>query len=167
MRSGAERPASAGDTAGVVAAFARTSADRKPAPGMALAAAGALDLDLTASWVVGDSDCDVDLARAVGARPIRIGTGRPVRGRDAETVADLAAAVDLILAEHAALSVQSVPSAAAVAAFPAHKYDDAGCFAAEYSSELARAMGGVVTLDGLPAGMDQPVTITEVRLGRV
>jgi histidinol-phosphate phosphatase family domain/HAD-superfamily hydrolase, subfamily IIIA len=123
---------------GVVAAFARTSADRKPAPGMAVAAAGALDLDLTASWVVGDSDCDVDLARAVGARAIRVGDGRADRGRDADTVADLAAAVDLILAENTAGSVPW-----AVAAFPAHKYRDAGCFAAEYSSELARAMGTV------------------------
>ena len=125
---------------GVVAAFARTSADRKPAPGMALAAAGVLDLDLTTSWVVGDSDCDVDLARAVGARPIRVGAGGADRGPDADTVADLAGAVDLILAEHAA---GSVPAAAAAAAFPAHKYHDAGCFATEYSSELARAMGTV------------------------
>ena len=36
---------------GVVPAFARASADRKPAPGMALAAAGALGLDLSTSWV--------------------------------------------------------------------------------------------------------------------
>ena len=104
---------------GVVAAFARTSADRKPAPGMALAAAGALDLDLTASWVVGDSDCDVGLARAVGARPLRIGAGGADRGPDADTVADLAAAVDVILAEHAA---GAVPAAAAAAAFPARRY---------------------------------------------
>ncbi|MGD0561245.1 MAG: HAD-IIIA family hydrolase, partial [Streptosporangiaceae bacterium] len=39
---------------GVVEAFARTSEDRKPGPGMAKAAAAALDLDLRASWVVGD-----------------------------------------------------------------------------------------------------------------
>ena len=39
----------------IVEAFARSSADRKPAPGMALAAAEALDLDLRASWVVGDA----------------------------------------------------------------------------------------------------------------
>src|SRR5215208_4853301 len=39
---------------GPVTAFARASSDRKPAPGMALAAAQALDLDLSASWVVGD-----------------------------------------------------------------------------------------------------------------
>ena len=58
---------------GVVDAFARTSADRKPSPGMALAAAQALDLDLSVSWVVGDSAADVELARAVGARPILVG----------------------------------------------------------------------------------------------
>ena len=40
---------------GSVEAFARASADRKPGPGMALAAAEALGLDLSASWVVGDS----------------------------------------------------------------------------------------------------------------
>jgi signal transduction histidine kinase len=33
--------------------------------------------------------------------------------------------------------------------------------------ELARAMGGAVTLDGLPAGNDQAGTITEVRLNKV
>ena len=125
---------------GVVPAFARTSADRKPAPGMALAAAGALDLDLTASWVVGDSDCDVGLARAVGARPLRIADGHTDGPADVESVRDLAAAVDLVLAEHAS---GSVPTAPANAAFPARRYHDAGGYAADYSSELARAMSSV------------------------
>jgi histidinol-phosphate phosphatase family protein len=40
--------------AGIVETFARTSEDRKPGPGMANAAARALNLDLTASWAVGD-----------------------------------------------------------------------------------------------------------------
>ena len=48
--------------AGVVEAFARTSEDRKPRPGMANAAANALNLDLTASWVVGDRPEDIGLA---------------------------------------------------------------------------------------------------------
>ena len=51
----------------MVEAFARTSEDRKPRPGMARAAAAALSLDLTASWVVGDRPEDVGLAEAVGA----------------------------------------------------------------------------------------------------
>lgn len=59
--------------AGVVRAFARTSEDRKPRPGMAKAAAGALSLDLAASWVVGDRLEDVGLAEAVGASAIYLG----------------------------------------------------------------------------------------------
>src|SRR5580765_670664 len=84
---------------GVVDEYARWSSDRKPAPGMALAAAQRLGLDLAKSWVVGDSDCDVDLARGVGARPVRIGpaTGDPFTVE----VPDLATAVTHILAEHA------------------------------------------------------------------
>lgn len=59
--------------AGIVEAFARTSEDRKPGPGMAKAAAAALNLDLTASWVVGDRPEDIGLAEAVGASAIYVG----------------------------------------------------------------------------------------------
>jgi histidinol-phosphate phosphatase family protein len=58
---------------GVVKAFARTSEDRKPRPGMARAAANALNLDLTVSWVVGDRTEDVGLAEAVGASAVYLG----------------------------------------------------------------------------------------------
>jgi histidinol-phosphate phosphatase family protein len=58
---------------GVVEAFARASDDRKPGPGMAKAAAAALNLDLAASWVVGDRHEDVGLAEAVGATAIYLG----------------------------------------------------------------------------------------------
>ena len=59
---------------GVVDAFAHPSDDRKPGPGMAVAAAAALNLDLTASWVVGDRPEDVGLAEAVGASAVYLGT---------------------------------------------------------------------------------------------
>jgi histidinol-phosphate phosphatase family protein len=59
--------------AGVVEAFTRTSEDRKPRPGMAKAAEAALNLDLKASWVVGDRPEDVGLAEAVGASAIYVG----------------------------------------------------------------------------------------------
>jgi histidinol-phosphate phosphatase family protein len=60
---------------GIVEAFARTSDDRKPRPGMANAAASVLNLDLTASWVVGDRPEDIGLAKAVGASAVYLGTG--------------------------------------------------------------------------------------------
>jgi D,D-heptose 1,7-bisphosphate phosphatase len=59
--------------AGVVEAFARTSEDRKPRPGMAKAAAAALNLDLSASWVVGDRPEDLGLAEAIGASAVYLG----------------------------------------------------------------------------------------------
>ena len=70
--------------AGIVEAFARTSEDRKPRPGMANAAASALSLDLTASWVVGDRPEDIGLAEALGASAVYLGmmsTGAQVSGR--------------------------------------------------------------------------------------
>jgi D-sedoheptulose 7-phosphate isomerase/D-glycero-D-manno-heptose 1,7-bisphosphate phosphatase len=60
---------------GVVEAFARTSEDRKPGPGMAKAAQAQLNLDLAASWVVGDRHEDIGLAEAVGASAVYVGTG--------------------------------------------------------------------------------------------
>jgi D-sedoheptulose 7-phosphate isomerase/D-glycero-D-manno-heptose 1,7-bisphosphate phosphatase len=65
--------------AGVVDAFARTSEDRKPRPGMAKAAADALGLDLTASWVVGDRSEDIGLAEAIGASAVYLGSGEGQR----------------------------------------------------------------------------------------
>jgi D-glycero-D-manno-heptose 1,7-bisphosphate phosphatase len=78
---------------------------RKPAPGMLLAAAGQLALDLSRSVVVGDRWEDVGAARAVGARAVLVRTGygtttesNPRPGLAADAVADnLIAAVAWIL----------------------------------------------------------------------
>jgi histidinol-phosphate phosphatase family protein len=81
---------------GVVEAFARTSEDRKPRPGMARAAASALGLDLTASWVVGDRPEDVGLAESVGASAIYLGPNPPDQAR-VRAFPSLAAAAPFIL----------------------------------------------------------------------
>lgn len=82
--------------AGVVEAFARTSEDRKPRPGMAKAAQAALNLDLTASWIVGDRPEDIGLAEAVGASAIYLGDGDGQRP-GVWTFPSLAAAAPFIL----------------------------------------------------------------------
>jgi D-glycero-D-manno-heptose 1,7-bisphosphate phosphatase len=51
---------------GVVPALSGPCACRKPAPGMLLDAAAALELDLSASWMVGDADADVLAGAAAG-----------------------------------------------------------------------------------------------------
>jgi D-glycero-D-manno-heptose 1,7-bisphosphate phosphatase len=45
---------------------------RKPAPGMILAAARAHEINLNASWMIGDSDIDVQAGRNAGCRTARI-----------------------------------------------------------------------------------------------
>jgi D,D-heptose 1,7-bisphosphate phosphatase len=92
--------------AGVVEAFARSSEDRKPRPGMAMAAQVMLNLDLAASWVVGDRPEDLGLAAAIGAAAVYLGPGL-IDGRDLDrrriwTFASLAAAASFIL-EHIAV----------------------------------------------------------------
>jgi histidinol-phosphate phosphatase family protein len=86
---------------GVVEAFARASEDRKPRPGMARAAAIALGLDLTASWVVGDRPEDIGLAQEVGASAIYLGPDDLQRPQ-VWTFPSLAVAAPFIL-EHVAV----------------------------------------------------------------
>jgi D-glycero-D-manno-heptose 1,7-bisphosphate phosphatase len=74
---------------------------RKPAPGLLLDAAAELDLDLAASWMVGDADTDVAAAHAAGAKAVLVEHPRTAhrrRGAAApeHTAADLPSAAALI-----------------------------------------------------------------------
>jgi D,D-heptose 1,7-bisphosphate phosphatase len=82
--------------AGAVEAFARTSEDRKPRPGMAKAAEAALGIDLAASWVIGDRPEDIGLAEAIGAAAIYLGPDKCRRQR-VWSLPSLAAAAPFIL----------------------------------------------------------------------
>ena len=75
---------------------------RKPAPGMLVEAARRLDLDLTASWMVGDTDADVTAGRAAGSHTVLIehpGSEHKRGGgvRPDAKVRNLAAAVSVIV----------------------------------------------------------------------
>jgi D,D-heptose 1,7-bisphosphate phosphatase len=78
--------------------------DRKPGPGMLIRAAGELDLDLGASWMVGDMISDILAginARCRGSILVRTGKGLSAAELTMDVVhqvaADLLAATDLIL----------------------------------------------------------------------
>ena len=57
---------------GVASGLSRRCACRKPAPGMLIDAAAALELDLESSWMLGDTDTDVAAGRAAGCRTVLI-----------------------------------------------------------------------------------------------
>jgi D-glycero-D-manno-heptose 1,7-bisphosphate phosphatase len=76
------------------------SAFRKPAPGMLLRAAAALDLDLAQCWMIGDRWRDVDCGAQAGCRTIFLDWGydEKLRTQPDFTVRSFVAAVGIILA---------------------------------------------------------------------
>lgn len=81
----------------VVEAYRRDSELRKPHPGMLLLAARELGIDLRRSWMIGDSERDVEAGRAAGCRSILLAAG-PVERTCAEfTAPSWGEAADTIL----------------------------------------------------------------------
>ena len=76
------------------------STHRKPAPGMIVDATREHQIDLSRSFLIGDSEIDVECAHNAGVRAIRVRTGlqRNTTGSMADwAVDDLPAAVEIIL----------------------------------------------------------------------
>ncbi|MDP8908453.1 MAG: HAD-IIIA family hydrolase [Chloroflexota bacterium] len=69
---------------------------RKPRPGLLLSAAADLDLDLAASWMIGDTESDIGAGRAAGCRTALVGTGTVATLADLEAPS-LDTASELIL----------------------------------------------------------------------
>jgi lipopolysaccharide heptosyltransferase II len=71
---------------------------RKPEPGLLLRARNDFGIDLKKSYVVGDKESDVLLAKSVGATPVLVSTGAETPHMDGVQVAgDLGEAVDIVL----------------------------------------------------------------------
>lgn len=68
---------------------------RKPEPGMLLDLAREFDLDLAASWMIGDTDTDVQAGMAAGCRTVLIEHAHSGHKRNGAAVPDLTA-VDLL-----------------------------------------------------------------------
>lgn len=77
---------------GVVPELAGPCGCRKPAPGMLLEAASTLDLDLSASWMIGDTDTDIAAGVAAGCRTVLIEHPGSARKRTGQASPDLLAA---------------------------------------------------------------------------
>lgn len=95
---------------GSVEGYAIDSELRKPRPGMLLKAAKDHDIDLSASWMVGDSPRDAEAGQRAGCRTIRLrvqsmqvqGDGQDEDAQADFTVRNLVEAAKIILREPAA-----------------------------------------------------------------
>lgn len=87
---------------GIVRALTRQCACRKPAPGMLLDAARELELDLHGSWLIGDTDGDVEAGAAAGCRSVLVEHAASAHKRSGAVrpdayAADLTAAALIVL----------------------------------------------------------------------
>jgi D-glycero-D-manno-heptose 1,7-bisphosphate phosphatase len=88
---------------GVVPELTRQCECRKPRPGMLIDAARALDIDLTRSWMIGDTDADVLAGQAAGCHTVLLAHAPSSHKRSGEAtpdlvVGDLGRAAQLLLA---------------------------------------------------------------------
>jgi len=65
---------------GVIPEYRKDSDWRKPRPGMLLAAAKEMEIDLAASWMIGDNARDMEAGRSAGCRTVLIRAGAPGAG---------------------------------------------------------------------------------------
>jgi D-glycero-D-manno-heptose 1,7-bisphosphate phosphatase len=99
---------------GTVPGYARACRCRKPGPGMLEAAAERLDLDLPASFLVGNHPTDVGAAVAAGVTPLFVATGRAAGSPSPPGVASFAgleAAVRAVLGRHPGVPGRAGPAA--------------------------------------------------------
>ena len=83
----------------------RGCACRKPAPGMLLTAAREHQVDLTASWIIGDSEIDVEAGRNAGCRTVRLLAGNdPAKGSADAVAPSLLEAIYQILQREEAIA---------------------------------------------------------------
>ncbi len=90
---------------GVVPEYTQDSDWQKPQPGMLLAAAQEMDLDLTRSWMIGDSDRDVEAGRRAGCKTILISSAHSEAAHPHESKPDFLAvnlreAVNIVKRHH-------------------------------------------------------------------
>jgi histidinol-phosphate phosphatase family protein len=116
--------------------YRRFSQDHKPAPGMALRAAGALHLDLPNSIVVGDRIEDVDLARQIGAESIYLGH---------DPLPDYYSMTDIhpfdSLADAAGYIIERLTGVEQKSHFPTMQYGAISDYFVHYSDEVAQVLG--------------------------
>jgi histidinol-phosphate phosphatase family protein len=104
---------------GEVAALKIVCDCRKPATGMIEDAVRALNIDRQRSWMIGDSEVDIAAAARAGLLSIRVLTGEsaaPTATPPHATVADIAAAVGIVLDIYPALQRAAAAQVARIAA---------------------------------------------------
>ncbi len=90
---------------GTIEQYRKDSDWRKPKPGMLLAAAQEMDIDLAKSWMIGDADRDMEAGRSAGCKTILVSTtrseyGYPDKSRPDHVAVNMREAVNIVKKYH-------------------------------------------------------------------
>lgn len=90
---------------GVLEQYRKDSDWRKPKPGMLLAAAREMEIDLAKSWMIGDAERDIEAGRSAGCRTILVSTARseygyPEKSRPDHVAVNMREAVNIVKKYH-------------------------------------------------------------------
>jgi D-glycero-D-manno-heptose 1,7-bisphosphate phosphatase len=77
---------------GIVAELTGVCKCRKPEPGMLLDSAAEYGIDLSRSWIIGDTDADVHAGRAAGVRTVLVKADGSEHKRSGDVESDLVVA---------------------------------------------------------------------------
>jgi len=149
---------------GVVPEYCKESDWQKPKPGMLLAAAAEMDIDLTRSWMIGDSDRDVEAGRSAGCKTILINSAHSDPGHQHESKPDFVAvnlreAVNIVKRHHRTIQdtrVMPVPEASDAQTLAAKSAEILSMAPAEEAEEQAPAPA--TQSPAVSAGTDQILT---------
>jgi D-glycero-D-manno-heptose 1,7-bisphosphate phosphatase len=142
---------------GVLPQYSKESDWRKPKPGMLLAAAREMEIDLTKSWMIGDNEQDVEAGRSAGCRTILISSTRPEFGypeksRPDHVAVNMREAVNIIKKYH-----RSVQESRTMSASLASHEDSLAAKSAAILS-MAEEYAGQDAREETPAAPAQPAT---------
>ena len=134
---------------GMIPEYRKDSDWRKPKPGMLLAAAREMEIDLTKSWMIGDNERDVEAGRSAGCRTILISSTRPEFGypqksRPDHVAVNMREAVNIIKKYH-----RSVQESRTMPASPASHEDN-------LAAKSAAILSMVEEYAGQDAGVETP-----------
>jgi D-glycero-D-manno-heptose 1,7-bisphosphate phosphatase len=140
---------------GVIPEYRKDSDWRKPRPGMLLAAAREMDLDLAASWMIGDNQRDIDAGRSAGCKTILVRAAAPETrpaeaGRPDYMAVNMREAINIIKKYR-----RAVPESRAVPAAAATGEDPLAARSAEILS-MIEELGEEPRQETLPASAQPP-----------
>jgi len=145
---------------GAVPEYSKDSDWRKPKPGMLLAAAEEMDIDLKKSWMIGDNERDIEAGRGAGCRTILISATRPEYGypeksRPDHVAVNMREAVNIVKKYH-----RSVQESRALPASPANHEDTLAARSAEILS-MVEEYAGQDAEKGKPSAAAQSAATSE------